>query len=262
MRSMTPTIIVICLALVTLTALAAFAQQEFPEFWEFRYTSGLPGGGWGVTPDGVPGFEGAMQLNVPVAYTPHRGAVIGYSSASFDSSIRIESEGPDSNGTGYIGFGMGKSGRGLFLCEMPTSNRWEPSQNAQQQVIPAGSRRPAVAVGLQDIFGNREEVRGRPHTSETPYVVATQQVGQEEHPVYLTLGYGGGRFNDSFFGGVSWRALDKLTVIAEHDGFNANAALAVDLSDWVAEDTILFAGMVDMDRAVIGVSYVYSDLAL
>ena len=262
MRSMTPKIIVICIALVTLTALTACAQQEFREFFEFRYASGLPGGGWGVSPDGVPGFDGAMQLNVPVAYTPHRGAVIGYASASFDSSIRLETEGPDSNGTGYIGFGMGKSGRGLFLCEMPTSNRWEPAQNAQQQVMPAGTRQPAVAVGLQDIFGNRDSVRGRPHTSESPYVVATQQFGPDEQPVFLTLGYGGGRFNDSFFGGVSWRALDELTVIAEHDGFNANAALAYDLSDLITEDTILFAGMVDMERAIVGVSYVYSDLAL
>ncbi len=262
MRSATARIILICLALIAMTALMACAQDEFREFFEFRYTSGLPGGGWGVTPDGVPGFDGAMQLNVPVAYTPHRGAVIGYSSASFDSSIRLESQGPNSNGTGYIGFGMGKSGHGLFLCEMPTSNRWEPAQNAQQQVMPQGANQPAVAVGLQDIFGNRDETRGQPHKSESPYVVATQRVGCEEHPVFLTLGYGGGRFNDSFFGGVSWRALDRLTVMAEHDGFNANAALAVDLSDWVAEDTVLFAGMVDMDRAVIGLSYVYSDLPL
>ena len=188
--------------------------------------------------------------------------MIGYSSASFDSTIRLESEGPNSNGTGYIGFGMGHSGHGLFMCEMPTSNEWEPAQNAQQQVMPAGRHQPAVAVGLQDIFGNRDETRGQPHKSKSPYVVATHQCGSEEHPVYLTLGYGSGRFNDSFFGGVSWRALDKLTVMAEHDGFNANAALAVDLSDIIADDTILYAGMVDMDRAVIGISYVYADLAL
>lgn len=254
--------IVICLALIALTALSACAQREFTEFWEFRYTSGLPGGGWGVTPDGVPGFEGAMQLNVPVAYTPHRGVVVGFSSASFDSSIEIDTSGPDVNGTGYLGVGIGKSGHGLFLAEMPTSDEWEPSQNAQQQVVPEGPKQPAVAVGYQDIFENRDSVRGQPHTSGTPYVVATRQFGSEEQPVFLTLGYGKGRFDNSFFGGASWRAMDRLTLIAEHDGFNPNAAVAYDLSDVIADDTILYFGMVDLDRAVLGFSYVYSDLAL
>ncbi len=262
MRSKVLVIAVICVAMVALTALTACADEEFEEFWEFRYTSGLPGGGWGVTSDGLPGFEGAMQLNVPVAYTPHRGAVIGYSSASFDSSLEIDIEGSEMNGTGVIGLGLGKSGRGLYLAEMPTSDRWEPVQNIQQQVMPEGARQPAVAVGYQDIFENRDEVRGKPHESGSPYVVATRKFGDDDQPVFLTLGYGEGRFNDSFFGGVSWRAHEKVTLMAEHDGFNPNAAFAVDLSEWTFDDTILYAGYVDMDRAVIGLSYVYSDLAL
>jgi len=255
-------IIVICLALIAVTALSACAQREFKKFWEFRYTSGLPGGGWGVTPDGVPGFEGAMQLNVPVAYTPHRGAIIGYSSASFDSSFEIDTEGPRINGTGVIAVGVGKSGHGLYLAEMPTSDRWEPAQNAQQQLMPEGRSQPAVAVGYQDIFENRDEIRGKPHESGSPYVVATRQFGPEEQPLFLTLGYGKGRFDNSFFGGVAWRAHEKVTLMAEYDGFNPNAAVAFDLSDLLVDDTILYAGYIDMDRAVIGVSYVYSDLAL
>jgi hypothetical protein len=258
-RLMTTTLV--C-SLLAATVLSAGAQQEFKKFWEFRYTSGLPGGGWGVTPDGMPGFEGAMQLNVPVAYTPHRGVVIGYSSASYDSSFAIDTQGPEVNGTGYLALGLGKSGRGLFLCEMPTSEDWEPIQSIQQQVMPEGRTQPAVAVGLQDIFGNRDSVRGKPHTSESPYVVATKQVGDDERPIFLTLGYGEGRFDNSFFGGVSWRAHDYLTIMAEHDGFNPNAAIALDLSTILDDHTILYAGMVDMDRAVIGLSYVYSDLAL
>jgi hypothetical protein len=262
MRNNAPLIIAICLALVAMTAFTACAQREFEEFFEFRYTSGLPGGGWGVTPNGVPGFEGAMQLNVPVAYTPHRGAVIGYSSGSFDSSIEIDTGGQGVNGTGIIGIGLGKSGHGLFLAEMPTSNEWEPAQNAQQQVMPEGRSQPAVAVGYQDIFENRDSRRGAPHTSGTPYVVATRQCGPDDQPIFLTLGYGKGRFDNSFFGGVSWRAMDKLTVIAEHDGFNPNAAVAFDASDLIADDTIFYAGMIDLDRTVVGFSYVYSDLAL
>ena len=50
--------------------------------------------------------------------------------------------------------------------------------------------------------------------------------------------------------------------MAEYDGFNPNVGAALDLSPWLLEDTILFAGMVDLERAVIGMSYVYGDLDL
>jgi hypothetical protein len=262
MRSNKAITVAVCAALLMLTTASIYAQREFREFPEFRYTSGLPGGGFGVTPDGVPGFEGAMQLNVPVAYTPHRGAVLGYSSASFDSSFHIDTGGPEINGTGIIGIGLGKSGHGLFLVEMPTGDEYEPMQNAQQQILPEMRSQPAVAVGMQDIFENRDSAIGSPHGGDSPYVVATRQVGPEDQPIFLTLGYGKGRFDHRFFGGVSWRALDRLTVMAEHDGFNPNAAVAYDLSDLLVEDTTLYAGYIDMDRAVIGFSYVYSDLAL
>ncbi|MFP4250311.1 MAG: hypothetical protein ACLFU7_11675 [Armatimonadota bacterium] len=256
------TTLMICLAFVALTILPGLADPEFNRYAEFRYTSALPGGGFGVTPDGVPGFEGAMQLNVPVAYTPHRGAVIGYSSASFDSTFHIDTEGAQINGTGIIGIGLGKPGYGLFLVEMPTSIEWEPAQNLQQQIMPEGRKQPAVAVGMQDIFENRDEALGQPHNTDSPYIVATKQWDGAERPVYLTLGYGKGRFDASFFGGVCWRPMDRLTVSAEYDGFNPNASIAYDLSDVLVEDTMLYAGMVDLERAVIGMTYVYSDLEL
>ena len=58
---------IICVVMTLALATSACAQREFVEYPEFRYTSALPGGGWGVTPDGVPGFEGAIQTNIPVA---------------------------------------------------------------------------------------------------------------------------------------------------------------------------------------------------
>lgn len=256
---------------LTLVGTAATAQGEFREFPEFRYTSGLPGGGWGVTPDGVPGFEGAMQLNVPVAYTPHRGVIVGYSSGSYDSTPDLDTGGPDSNGTGYVALGLGKSGHGLYVCEMPTANNFgssfgEPVQNIQQQILPETARQPAVAFGMQDVFENRSRFLNAPlhlHDTDSPYVVATKQFGADgDRPLYVTIGLGWGRFNSTAIGGVSWRASEKLTVMAEYDGFNPNVAAAYDLSEWLAEDTILYVGMVDLDRAVVGFSYVYQDLPL
>jgi len=262
MRAKSAITMVVCLALVAMTVATVAAQQEFNRYAEFRYTSALPGGGFGVTPDGVPGFDGAMQLNVPVAYTPHRGAVLGYSSASFDSSFKFDTEGSEINGTGIIGIGIGKPGYGMFLVEMPTSKEWEPAQSIQQQIMPETDKQPAVAVGMQDIFENRDEGIGQPHNTDSPYIVATKQWDGAGQPVFLTLGYGKGRFDASFFGGVCWRAMDRLTVSAEFDGFNPNASIAYDLSDVLVDDTMLYAGMVNLDRAVIGMTYVYSDLEL
>ncbi|MGI5818569.1 MAG: hypothetical protein ACOX9R_10795 [Armatimonadota bacterium] len=269
MRSSAALITQVCVTMLILTTLSAGADPEFWHYPEFRYTSGLPGGGWGVTPDGIPGFDGAMQLNVPVAYTPHQGLVVGYSSASYDSSFKLdlqnligEGSGPNVNGTGYIGIGLGKPGYGLFLVEMPTSVDWEPVQNAQQQIMPEGRRRPAVAVGYQDLFRHRDGFDREPHGAGTPYIVATKMCGGNEQPVYVSLGYGKGRFHNSFFGGASWRAMNRLTVLAEYDGWVPNVAVAYDLSSVIDDHTILYAGMVDLDRAVIGLSYVYADLNL
>ncbi|MGC9317463.1 MAG: YjbH domain-containing protein [Armatimonadota bacterium] len=261
MRARLPVILICVVGLVSV----ATACDEFREFPEFRYTSALPGGGWGVTPDGMPGFDGAMQINVPVAYTPHRGLIVGGSSASYDSSPVLSTGGAGANGTAVIGLGFGRSGHGLYVAEMPTSRDYEPAQNVQQQILPEGRSQPAVAVGLQDIFENRSRYLGAPtdlHDTDSPYVVATRQFGVAERPLYVTLGLGWGRFNSTAVGGLSWRAAEKLTVMAEYDGFNPNAGVAYDLSDVIAEDTILFAAMVDLDRAVIGLHYVYKDLPL
>jgi hypothetical protein len=264
------------IVLMTATSLMASAQTELREFPEFRYTSGLPGGGWGVTRDGIPGFDGALQLNVPVAYTPHRGAIVGFSTGSLDRSLPVDVSGHEVNGTGYIALGMGKSGQGLYVCEMPTSESWEPVQNLQQQFMAEGAQQPAVAFGMQDIFENRDRYVGAPnalHDTDSPYVVATRQFGTERQPVYVTFGWGWGRFNSTFIGGVSWRAAEKLTIFGEYDGFNPNAGFAVDLSEWLVDDTILYFGLIDVlgtndegetktPRPVIGLTYVYENLPL
>jgi len=242
----------------TLAVSAAFAG-EFIEYPEFRYTSALPGGGWGVTPEGVPGFEGALQTNIPVAYTPHCGTVLGYASGSFDSTPRLGFSGNKVNGTATIAMGFGKSGHGLYVCEMGTARNWESVQNLQFQIIPASDVRPAVAIGVQDILSQRRQrLGGSPHGAASYYAVATQEYEMFNRPVYVTLGAGFRRFN-GLFGGVSWRASDRLTLMAEYDGWNVNAGVAFDLSDWLIDNVIFFGSMVDLDRAVIGLTYVNSN---
>ncbi len=247
----------IAVAIAATLAVATFAG-EFVEYPEFRYTSALPGGGWGVTPDGVPGFDGALQTNIPVAYTPHCGTVLGYSSGSFDSTPRFRFSGGNSNGTATIAMGFGKPGHGIYLCEMGTARNWESVQNLQFQIIPASNVRPAVAIGVQDILSQRvQRLGGSEHGAASYYAVATQEYELLDRPVYVTLGAGFRRFH-GLFGGVSWRATDKLTIMAEYDGWNVNAGAALDLSDWLVDHVVLFTSMVDLNRTVIGLTYVNS----
>ncbi len=248
-----------CLLLGMVLIGGVWADQDFLDYPEFRYTSALPGGGWGVTPDGSPGFEGAIQTNVPVAYTPHEGYILGYASGSFDSTPRMGFSGNDVNGTATIALGLGTSGHGLYLCEMGTSNKWESAENVQWQVLAESENRPAVAIGVVDAFSQRspDRVRSRRGGTISWYAVATQKFGSDEHPVYATAGAGFRRFN-GLFGGVSWRAHEKVTLSTEYDGWNVNAGAAVDLSDWLTDDVILAISLVDLERPVLGLTYVYN----
>lgn len=249
----------ICVLASLLAIGAAGAGQEFSEFPEFRYHSALPGGGWGVTPTGEPGFDGALQINVPVAYTPHQGFIIGYSSASFDSSPRLEFGGPHSNGTATLAVGLGRPGHGIYLCEMGTGKEWEPSSNIQVQLVPEGGGWPAIAIGIQDILSQRNRTcppvdRGG---GSSPYVVSTLQADISGKPAYLTLGMGWGRFHSRPFCGVSCRAAERITLMAEYDGYNVNAGAAYDLSSALLDHVTLFVGLVDLDRTEVGLTYVY-----
>lgn len=250
--------VLICLLAAVATP-AATASDEFRDYPEFRYTSALPGGGWGVSQTGEPGFEGALQINVPVAYTPHEGVIIGYSCGSHDSTPRFNFKGSRSNGTATIALGLGASGHGIYLCEMGTGHRWEPSQNIQVQIRPEDEEGPAFALGIQDILSQRN--RTTPVTERggaiSYYLVGTCQRQLGDRPLYITAGIGSGRFNSTVFGGLSYRAADRLTVLAEHDGFNVNVGGAYDLSSALTDYTTVFAGLVDLERPVLGMTYVY-----
>ena len=248
----------VCAVALGSVVIAAADGQEFVNYPEFRYCSALPGGGWGVTPEGRPGFEGAIQTNIPVAYTPYTGVVLGYASGSFDSTPTISFSGAGANGTATVAFGFGEPGRGVYFCEMGTSRRWEPAENLQVQLVPARGNRPAFAVGVQDVFRNRDERVGfRGEGADSYYAVLTDQFGPPEHPLFATAGVGSKRFN-GVFGGVSWRAADQVTLMAEYDGWNVNAGAAFDLSPWTTDNVVLFASLVDLDRAVIGLTWVYN----
>ena len=58
---------------------------------------------------------------------------------------------------------------------------------------------------------------------------------------------------------MSWRAHEYVSVLAEYDGLSLNAGFGLDLSEWVVKDLMVFGTMVDLDRPVVGMTYVSSD---
>jgi hypothetical protein len=250
----------VCLAAV---GSAAGWAEEFREFAEFRYLSPLPGGAFGVTPEGRVGFDGALQVNIPVAYTPGRGNfVTGYwSGATAEWRVRFGTEGPNVNGSGLIAAGLGQAPHSLYVAFMPTSKESEAAWSAQLQLTPDRWDKPAFAIGCQDWANQRDRRPGHPGGSRSFYGVLTGRRGTEDKFVFITLGYGNGRFNNRPFGGVSWPCAKRWTVFAEYDGFNANVGVAhsfhsrFDQRRWNIVSTV---ALVDCSRFTTGAALTYS----
>jgi hypothetical protein len=242
----------------------ALAEHELlGEFHDFRYISGLPGNGFGVTPQGRAGFDGALQMNVPVAYTPSWGNWIGsFSNGSLDTwKPTISTDNSQANGTAFLGGGFGPPGHGLYLANVFTSRSGDPCYNVQYQILTDNFDRPAFAIGCLDFTDRRDSAPGIHRGARSFYGVATGRLGTETKFVYVTLGYGNGRFNDRPFGGISWPVCDKLTLFGEYDGFQANAGFALspherlDDAKW---NVIILGGLTHMEFPNLGVSLTWN----
>ncbi len=248
------------IGLMTLLTTSACLTDEFRDYPEFRYMSGLPGGGFGVTPDHGIGFDGALQLNIPVGYTPGAGSYVlgGYSSA-VDGGFPTDYDGADVNGMAVFGLGGTWRGHGLWLADMETGEELESAYNLQVELVPARPGRPGVSIGVVDLFGRRTSDLEHPEYTDSRsfFVAATWAAGDERHPLWVTMGAGNGRFNDRLFGGISYQATDRLKLVAEYDGWNVNAGAAYDISggwddgEWHA---VAVGGLTDLDRITIGLT--------
>jgi hypothetical protein len=199
-------------------------KQQYPQF---RVLSGLPGGGFGVSPDGRTSSLGAAALTTPIGYTLGSGS---YAAGIFNTGVSGNpfsadfSKGDTTNHGNGSAFGMaGFSYRGyrLTVGGMVLSTAGDSEMNLQ--FSPPTMGRFGVAVGVQDVF----DVAGasgesidlvKSYSSRSLYVVGTYEVARGS---YVSLGKGERRFQ-GIFGNVSVPVFDRLRALAEYDGFNFN----------------------------------------
>jgi len=194
---------------------------------QFVNIAPLPGCGSALTPDGTADGLGAIQINVPVAYTPGSD----YINFGVYAGEYIDGGGPDrwENGSGFIGAGFGRWPR-AYLSAMAVSS-WikhdSKAVNAQVQILEETPDRPALAVGLQDLFNKEwQDFRTVANTQVSYYLVATKSFNIQTRTVYGSIGAGRGRFCNNGFAGLSTPLSESLNLAVEYDGYQISEAIA------------------------------------
>ena len=177
----------------------------------------LPGAGVAINSAGEADGTGAMQINIPVAYTPHWG----YMNFAVSEGKHLPPNTSDSldNGSGILGVAFG-SKYPLYISVMQLNRHCDESKTVSSQlsITHGNSIMPSISVGIQDIF---ENVEGE----DSVYAVATKSFSLSNRPVYMTLGCGNGRFLEKPFGGLSLPINDKLNFATEWDGYQINTGV-------------------------------------
>ena len=205
-------------------------KQQYPQF---RVLSGLPGGGFGVTPDGKTSVTGAAALTTPIGYTMGTGSyAAGFFNTGVDNNpFRLDTNGigrsgstSRSNGSAFYMFGLSYKGYRLTASNMVLSTRLDNVFNFQ--LSPPNVGKLGLAVGVQDAFdsggASGEGLDGKNNlSSRSLYAVGTYDLG---HGVYATLGKGERRFQ-GIIGNASAPITPRLRALVEYDGFNFNGGL-------------------------------------
>lgn len=222
---------------MTLAAgLCAMALSQRPygtgAYPQFRNLSALPGGGFGVTPEGEPGLAGALSYSTPIGYSLGSGRfAFGLSNISPDNRLRFADLGGWSttqdggNATMAIMGGVALGEFRLTASAMVLSSIWDNAFNFQLQV-PTRVENLGLSVGLQDLFGDGGAagggVPGDDRSSRSVFAVGTLRVGED---AYVSAGIGDNRFAQGF-ANASFRLSPSLKAFLEHDGYGAHYGLA------------------------------------
>lgn len=236
-------------------------RHQYPQF---RVFSGLPGGGYGLLPNGTPGIGGAAALATPIGYTLGSHGAIGLFNTTDNSDpLHLDESGRAESSNGSLQLSYGSSYRdyhaslGVFVLSTARDTAFNV------QVSPPRFGRLGVAVGVQDLSGGAGSAgTGYPSdgdSAQSIYGVGTYDFG---HGIYASAGIGTHRF-DKGFANASAPLTPRLRATVEHDGFNFNEGLLYGtgpfkglgrLSD--AQATF-FLGLVQTRYATVGVTLTF-----
>lgn len=177
----------------------------------------LPGAGVALNSEGDLDGQGALQINIPVAYTPKWG----YISAGAYWGDYPDRDHAFGNGSGIFAMGFFNK-PAIYMSGMQVSRVWEEAKavSGQVAVLEETESRPAVSVGVQDILEKEDNQRSL-------YIVATKQVELFDRQAFASIGYGDGRFLSRPFGGLSVPVNDYLNFALEWDGFQVNSGVGI-----------------------------------
>ncbi|MCE5198837.1 MAG: hypothetical protein ABFD54_11520 [Armatimonadota bacterium] len=192
----------------------------------------LPGGGTAIDSQGKPDGLGAVQINIPLAYTPG-WSYLGMSAYKGSHDGTVETD----NGSGVLALGFGGWPR-IYASAMQVSSIWPEAKavNGQVALSEEKAHTPALAFGVQDILNKEHATTGRSY-----YWSATKSVQLDGHNAYATLGFGTGRFLKRVFTGISMPYGDRTNLISEWDGYQINAGVTYRPSGRYGNTTLLAA---------------------
>lgn len=118
----------------------------------------------------------------------------------------------------FGGLGVGRKGNSLelTLTVADVSDFKDFLFSAKYQFLEETPTRPAMAVGVEGINEIPEQLE------RSPYIVASKFFFNPRVPLILSLGWGSGRFNDSFFGALALILSPSWSLIVEYDGLGGN----------------------------------------
>ncbi|MFQ3548873.1 MAG: hypothetical protein SNJ70_03890 [Armatimonadota bacterium] len=211
---------------------------------QFTVGAALPGSGTAINNSGIADSDGVFHINIPTAYTPGIGFYsIGFYSGGHHTGKRNKID----NSIGYLSAGFGENTR-VFGSVAIYEKDWQDSItfNGQVELLNQKDQNmPAFAIGCQDIFNN---------VDFSLYGIATYKIYSTIMPVYLSAGYGGGRFINRLFGGLSAPIADSANIALEYDGFQFNFGIGYKPDGRFGRFTIL-GGYNDESGIMLGASY-------